>query len=69
MNIINLDEIKKDNMNNNNTTNINNIDSAINISTLKINTNVPNANISQLENIVKAINEIREENKSENENE
>ena len=68
MNLINLEEIKKDNMNiNNNTTNINNIDSAINISTLKIN-NAPNANISQLENIAQAINEIREENKSESEN-
>jgi len=68
MNLINLDEIKKDNMNiNNNTTNINNIDSAINISTLKIN-NAPNTNISQLENIAQAINEIREDNKSENEN-
>ena len=68
MNLINLDEIKKDNMNmDNNTTNINNIDSAINISTLKIN-NAPNTNISQLENIAQAINEIREDNKSESEN-
>ena len=70
INLINLDEIKKDNMNmnnNNNTTNINNVDSTINISTLKIN-NPPNANLSQLDNIAQAINEIREENKSENEN-
>ena len=68
MNLINLDEIKKDNVNiNNNTTNINNIDSAINISTLKIN-NAPNTNISQIENIAQAINEIREDNKSESEN-
>ena len=69
MNIINLDEIKKDNMNINNiTTNVNNIDSAMNVSTLKVNT-IQNANVSQLDNIIQAINEIREENKSENENE
>ena len=58
-NIIVINEIKNEN---NNTKNTNNIDSGNNISTLKINNAV---NISQIEN---AMDEIREENKSEIEN-
>ena len=64
LNIIKIEDNQKENMNNmnTNTTNtFNNIDSALNISTLKINSAI---NISQIENFMA---EIREENKSENE--
>ena len=59
-NIIKLD-INKNNENINMNTNINNLDSAINISTLKVNNQI---NMSQNDN---RIEEINEENKSENE--
>ena len=59
-NLINIEVDKKENINTNiNTNNYNNIDSGLNISTLKINNAV---NISQIENYM---DEIREENKSE----
>ena len=58
--MINIEVDKKENINTNiNTNNYNNIDSGLNISTLKINNAV---NISQIENYM---DEIREENKSE----
>ena len=61
-NIIAINVIKNENNNPKNTNNFNNIDSPVNVSTLKIN-NVVNS--SQLEN---AMDEIREENNSEVEN-
>ena len=62
LDIIKIDVDKKENINTNMTNNINNMDSAINISTTKANNLV---NASQIENIMK---EIVEENKNEIDN-